>query len=159
MNINATLIGQMITFGIFVWFTVRYVWPPLVKALAERQAKIAEGLTAAEQSKKALEDAREQAQRMVHQARVETQAILQQASDHAARLMEQARERALEKEQHLVAAAKLEIDQSISQAKVALRKECSELVLRVAEKIVQRSVTPDINKAYIEQLFEDSTRG
>ena len=155
MNINATLLGQMITFAVFVWFTMKYVWPPITKALAERQKKIAEGLSAAERGVRELELAQHKATAHLREAKVQAVSILDQANKHAGRLIEEAKLRARDEGQRLVALAKVEIDQEIQQAKQQLRQQIARIAMAGAEKILERSIDEKENRDLLEKLITE----
>src|SRR5271165_1529994 len=106
MNINATLLGQMITFAVFVWFTMRFVWPPITKALAERSQKIAEGLAAAERGKHELDLCQQEIVEQLKEAKVNADVIIDQANKRAHQIVDGAKDKAREEGQRLVALAK-----------------------------------------------------
>ena len=140
MNINLTLIAQAIAFGIFVWFTARFVWPPLLRAIETRQKQIADGLAAAERGRQDLELASKRAEEVVREARQRGQDILTQADKRAAELVEEARNQAKAEGDRIIAGAKAEIDQEVFRAKESLRSQVALLAVQCAEKILRREV-------------------
>ena len=149
MNINLTLFAQAITFAAFIWFTVKFVWPPLLRAIESRQKTIAEGLAAAEQGKKSLEVSNKQAEETVRQSRDRAAEILAQAEKRAAELIDEAKLAAKEESGREKAAAKAEIDQEVARAREQLRDQVAMLAVAGAEKILRREVDA---KAHAELL-------
>ncbi len=149
MNINLTLFAQAITFAAFIWFTVKFVWPPLLRAIESRQKTIAEGLAAAEQGKKSLEVSNKQAEETVRHSRDRAAEILAQAEKRAAELIEEAKLAAKEESGREKAAAKAEIDQEVARAREQLRDQVAMLAVAGAEKILRREVDA---KAHAELL-------
>jgi F-type H+-transporting ATPase subunit b len=140
MNINFTLFAQAATFAIFIWFTARFVWPYLSRAIEDRQKHIAEGLAAAERGKQDLEQAAVRTADMLRDARQQAQEILAQAERRAAQIVEEAKTVADEEGQRLIAGAKAEIDQEVSRARESLRAQVAALAVAGAEQILRREV-------------------
>lgn len=140
MNINATLFGQIIWFVLFVWFTMRYVWPPLQKAMHERQKQIADGLAAGERGKQELEAAGRRSQDTAQDARKRAAEIIAQAEKRGAQIVEEAKAGAKAEGDRLIAGAKAEIDQQTFRAKEQLRSQVAALAIAGAEKILRREV-------------------
>ena len=140
MNINLTLFAQAATFAIFIWFTARFVWPYLSRAIEDRQRHIAEGLAAAERGKQDLEHAAVRTADMLKQARQQAQDILAQAEKRAAQIVEEAKLAAGEEGARLIAGAKAEIDQEVSRARETLRAQVAALAVAGAEQILRREV-------------------
>jgi F-type H+-transporting ATPase subunit b len=140
MNINLTLFAQAATFAIFIWFTARFVWPYLARAIEDRQRHIAEGLAAAERGKQDLEQAAVRTADMLKQARQQAQDILAQAEKRAAQIVEEAKLAAGEEGARLIAGAKAEIDQEVSRARETLRAQVAALAVAGAEQILRREV-------------------
>lgn len=138
MDINATLIGQLIMFILFVWFTMRYVWPPITKAMYEREKKIAQGLEAAERGKRELEMAEHKAFSIIREAKQQATQIIEQANLHSSKLVDEAKVQAKSEGQRIVEMAKDEIDREIMQAKEVLREKLARLAITGAEKIIER---------------------
>jgi F-type H+-transporting ATPase subunit b len=140
MNINLTLLAQAVAFALFVWFTSRFVWPPLLRAIETRQKQIADGLAAAERGKQDLELASKRAEDVVREARQRAQDILGQADKRAAELVEEAKSQAKAEGDRIIAGAKAEIDQEVFRAKEGLRAQVAVLAVQGAEKILRREV-------------------
>jgi F-type H+-transporting ATPase subunit b len=140
MNFNLTLITQALVFAAFIWFTVKFVWPPLLRAIETRQKTIADGLAAAEQGRKALEVSTKQADESISQARSRAAEVLAQAERRAAQMIEEARNAAKEEGSREKAAAKAEIEQQVTRAREQLRDQVASLAVAGAEKILRREV-------------------
>src|SRR5919205_2655797 len=140
MNINLTLFAQAISFAIFIWFTAKFVWPHLARAIEDRQKHIAEGLAAAERGKQDLEQAAVRTADMLKEARQQAQEILAQAERRAAQIIEEAKIAAGEEGSRLIAGAKAEIDQEVSRARETLRAQVAALAVAGAEQILRREV-------------------
>lgn len=152
MNINMTLIGQTIAFAIFVWFCIKYVWPPISSALHERQKKIADGLDAASRASRDLELAQEQAAETLRESKEQASQILEQANKRAAQLIEEAREQARAEGERLIASARTEIEQEIHRAKDELRAQVSRLAITGAERILEASVDEKAHRKLLDKL-------
>lgn len=153
MNFNATLIGQTITFIVFVWFCMKYVWPPLMAALEERKARIADGLAAAERGQKDLELAKERASDDLKEAKQQAQEIINQAHKRANEMVDEAKEAAREEAEKIKAAASSDIEQQINSAREQLRKEVSTIALAGAEQILQREVNAEAHGKVLDDLM------
>ena len=140
MSFNLTLIAQALTFALFIWFTVKFVWPFMLRAIEARQKTIADGLAAAEQGRKSLELSAKQAGEEVAGARGRASDILAQADKRAAEMVEEAKNAAKAEGERLVAGAKAEIEQEISRAKEMLRTQVAALAVAGAEQILMREV-------------------
>ena len=155
MDINATLIGQFITFAILVWFTMKYVWPPIIKTLHEREVKIAAGLEAAERSKRELEMAEHKISMMLRDAKQQATQIIEQANLHAAKLIEEAKMQAREEGKRIVDMAQGDIQRDIAQAKEGLKAQLAALAVTGAEKIIQRKLDPSLHHDLLNELAEE----
>jgi F-type H+-transporting ATPase subunit b len=140
MNFNLTLITQALVFAAFIWFTVKFVWPPLLRAIETRQKTIADGLAAAEQGRKALEVSTKQADESISQARSRAAEVITLAEKRAAQMIEEARNAAKEEGNREKAAAKAEIEQQVTRAREQLRDQVASLAVAGAEKILRREV-------------------
>jgi F-type H+-transporting ATPase subunit b len=140
MNINFTLFAQAIVFAAFIWFTVKFVWPPMLRAIETRQKTIADGLAAAEQGKRSLETSSRQASDEIQAARARAQEIISQAEKRGAQLVEEAKSAAKDESSREKAAAKAEIAQEVSRAREQLRDQVATLAVAGAEKILRREV-------------------
>lgn len=152
MDINATIIGQFLTFAILVWFTMKYVWPPITKTLHEREKKIAAGLEAAERSKRELEMAEHKASSIIREAKQQASSIIEQANFHSAQLVEEAKSQAKQESQRIVELAQGEIDREVMQAKEILKSQLAKLAVTGAEKIIQRNLDPSIHSDLLNKL-------
>lgn len=152
MDINATIIGQLITFAILVWFTMKYVWPPITQTLRDREKKIADGLEAAERSKRELEMAEHKAFSLIREAKQQASQIIEQANFHSTQLVEEAKSQAKIEGQRIVELAQGEIDRNITQAKEALKIEVATLAVAGAEKIIQQKLDSTMHHDLLNQL-------
>ena len=134
MNINYTLIGQMIFFAIFVLFCMKYVWPPILAAMTEREKKISDGLAAADRASKDLELAQKKAVQELKEAKVQAAELIEQANKRANQIVDEAKESARQEGDRLIAAAKSEIEQEKNRVKEELRKEVAAIAVAGAEK-------------------------
>lgn len=142
MDINASLFGQAITFAILVWFTLKFVWPPLAKAMDDRAAKIADGLAAADRARQDLDNAEKKAAERLREAKQHAAEIIAQAEKRAAQIVDEAKDGAKQEGERLIAGAQAEIEQQVQHAKELLRQQVAELAVVGAEKILQREVDP-----------------
>jgi F-type H+-transporting ATPase subunit b len=140
MNINLTLFAQLISFAVFVWFTLRFIWPPLVAAMNERKAKIADGLAAAERGQQSQARAEQEAEVFLQQARQQAAEIKSNADKEAASIIDQAKDKGRQEAARQLAAAQAEIAQSTQKAREALRVKVAELAVAGAEKILRKEI-------------------
>jgi F-type H+-transporting ATPase subunit b len=140
MNLNFTLVAQAIVFASFIWFTVKFVWPHMLRAIESRQKTIADGLAAAEQGKKSLEVSARQADEAIKDARGRAADIIGQAEKRAAQMVDEARNAAKEEGNREKAAAKAEIAHEVTRAREQLRDRVASLAVAGAEKILRREV-------------------
>lgn len=152
MNPNLTLIGQTITFFIFAWFCMKFVWPLLLNAMKEREEKIAEGLEASERASKDLELAQHKATEQLKEAKAQAVAIVEQANKRAQQIIEEAKQKAIEEGDRQKAAAQAEIEQQINRAKEELRGKVAALAVAGAERILQSSVDQQAHSKMINEL-------
>jgi len=140
MNINLTLLMQAVSFAILIWFTVKFVWPPLLNAIETRQKEIADGLAAGERGRHELELAAKRAAQELHGAREQASSIIAQAEKRAAEIIDEAKSNAKAEGDRIIAGAKAEIDQEVNRAKEGLRQQVSLLAVAGAEKILRREI-------------------
>jgi F-type H+-transporting ATPase subunit b len=152
MNFNLTLIGQMISFGVFVWFTMTYVWTPIVAALDARKTKIAEGLAAAERGHHEQELGRKRAVETMQAAKAQAAEVIGQAQRRATEVIEQAKLDARAEGDRMLVAAHAELEQETNRAREALRSKVGELAVAAAEKILQREVDASANQAIVDSF-------
>ncbi|WP_454781544.1 F0F1 ATP synthase subunit B [Legionella sp. WA2022007384] len=155
MEINLTLIVQMLVFAAFVLFTMKLVWPPLAKAMEERQDKIADGLAAAERGRKELELAQHRVKDELKQAKVQSADIIEKANKRAAQIIEEAKEAAKHEAQMQVKLAQEQLLQQVNHAKDELRKQVANLAITGAEKILKREIDAKANTALLDNLIEE----
>ena len=140
MDINMTLIGQSIAMIVFVWFCMKFIWPPLLEAIEERQQKIADGLAAADEGQERLEQATAEAAAIVVEARKQATGILDQAHSFANEIVGEGKADGAKERDRQLAAAKVEIEQEANRARDELRGEVSAIAIASAEKILQREI-------------------
>jgi F-type H+-transporting ATPase subunit b len=152
MNLNLTLVAQAITFAAFIWFTVKFVWPHMLRAIETRQKTIADGLAAAEQGKRSLETSTKQADAAIKDARGRAQDIIAQAEKRAAQMIEEAKNAAKEEGNREKVAAKAEIEQEVTRAREQLRDRVASLAVAGAEKILRREVDAKAHGDLLESI-------
>lgn len=152
MDLNLTLLGEMITFSIFIWFTMKYIWPPLMSIMEERRKKIADGLAAGEQGEKELEMARIKVKEQLLQAKTDAAAILDQANQRSNHIVEESKAKAREEGERLLEIAQGEIEQQYNSAKTHLMSEISSIVVAGAERILQKEIDKASNDLLIKEL-------
>ena len=155
MNINATIIGQSFAFFVFVWFCMKYVWPPITTILDERAKKIADGLAAAERAAKDLELAQAASGDQLREAKEQAAAIIDQANKRATQIVDEAKDQAREEGQRIIAGANAEIEQEINRAKENLRGQVAALAIAGAEKILEKSVDKAANEEMLNKLANE----
>ncbi|MEM1412320.1 MAG: F0F1 ATP synthase subunit B [Pseudomonadota bacterium] len=155
MNINATLILQSITMMIFVWFCMKFIWPPIIQAIDERREKIADGLAASDRAEKALEVANEEAEQHIKEARDRAGQIVDQASQRQTQILDQAREDATSERKRQVAAAEADIAQATNQAREELRSATASLAVIGASKILEKEIDEQTHKELIDKLIAE----
>ena len=155
MDINITLIGEFITFAIFVWFTMKYIWPPLMQAIADRQKKIANGLAAADQGKRDLELAQRKSVKLIREAKLDASHIVEQANNRAGRIVEDAKEDARQESQRLLELASEEIANEKKQALRELENSLGALSSAVAGKIIKREIDPKAHQDILNDVLSE----
>jgi F-type H+-transporting ATPase subunit b len=152
VSITGTLIIQIIVFLILVWFTMKFVWPPITAALDERARKIAEGLAAADRAKADLASANQRVEAELSKSRNETAARLADAERRALSIIEEAKARATEEGNKIIAAARVEAEQQTVQAREALREQVSVLAVKGAEQILRKEVNASVHADLLNRL-------
>ena len=152
MNINATLFLQAIVFAILVWFTMKFVWPPITKALDERAQKIADGLAAADRAKSELASANQRVEAELASSRKETADRLADTDRRSQSLIEQAKARASEEAAKIIAAAHAEAEQQTIRAREALRDQVAALAVKGAEQILRKEVNASVHADLLGRL-------
>ncbi len=152
MNINLTLIGQTISFALFVLFCMKFVWPALISVMEEREKKIADGLDAADRADKDLELAQKKATQQLREAKVDAAAIIEQANKRANQIVEEAKDQAVVEGDRLKASAQAQIEQEVNRAKEDLRGKVAALALAGAERVLGASIDETANSELVNQL-------
>ena len=155
MNLNLTLIGQSITFLVFVWFCWKFIWPPVINAMRERQKAIADGLAAAERAEKDLELAQDRATDQLRDAKDEAQKIIDQARNQANQMIEAAKNEDRAEGERIKEAQMAELEQEVNRAKEALRGQVAVLALAGAERVLGASIDPEKHSQLLDQLAAD----
>jgi F-type H+-transporting ATPase subunit b len=152
VNINATLFLQAIVFAILVWFTMKFVWPPITKALDERAQKIADGLAAADKAKAELANANKRVEAELASSRNETATRLADAERRAQAIVDEAKARAVEEGNRIIAAAQAEAEQQSVKARDALREQVAALAVKGAEQILRKEVNAGVHADLLSRL-------
>lgn len=152
MNFNATLIGQMITFGLLVIFTMKYVWPPIMQAMQDRQKRIAEGLASAERGVREQELAKAKAAEMLKEAKQQAAEIIAHAQKRANELVEQSKEDARQEGQRQLAAAQAEIEQEMNRAREQLRKQVAGIAVAGAGRVLKKEIDEKAHAQMLDDL-------
>lgn len=152
MDLNMTIFGQMLSFGILIWATVKFIWPPIMAMIEERQAKIAEGLAAADRSKKDLAQAEEKVNEVLREARTKANEIIGQAEARKIQIIDAAKEEAIIEGNRQKAASIAEIASAMGRAKEDLRKQVSFLAVAGAEKLIRREIDSTVHRALLDEL-------
>ena len=155
MDINATIIGQTIAFIVFVWFCMKYVWPPIMAAIEERQGKIAEGLAAAERGSHDLELAQAKAADTLKDAKAQAAEIIEQAKKRHAAVVDSAKDDARAEAEKIIISARAEIEQETNRAREELRSQVATLAVSGAEKILGRNIDASANDEIFEKLIAE----
>ena len=152
MNFNATLFGQIISFAVFAWFCTKFIWPVIIKALDDRQAKIADGLTAAEKGQHELEFAEKRATEILREGKEKSKEFIDQAQKRHDEIVEEAKDDAREEGERILHAARVEIEQERQEAKETLRDEVSALAIAGAEQILMREVDKNAHNEVLDKI-------
>jgi F-type H+-transporting ATPase subunit b len=158
MNLNFTLVIQLVVFVALGWVTMRYIWPPLIAALEERQRKIAEGLISAEKAEKSLAEAKANATELLKEARVQASKIIDQANRRSNELVEEARGTAIAEGQRLLADARQEVVLESTRAREQLRREVAAIAVAGASKLLGREVDAKAHAELLEKLAGEIER-
>ena len=155
MDINLTLIGQSIAMIVFVWFCMKYIWPPILNALEERQGKIEQGLAAADQGQEKLLRAQAEADDIVADARKQATGILDQAHARANEIVADGKSDGVKERERQLAAATAEIEQEANRAREELRGQVSAIAIASAEKILKREIDSDVHEDILGKLAKE----
>jgi len=152
VDLNATLLGQMLAFGVFAWFCMKFVWPPLLDIIEERQTQITDGLAAADKGNRALEEAEAEKQVILEAARTQAREIIDQANTRASGIVDEARGEAGNEKERILASAHAEAEQDANRAREELRGQLGSLAIAGAEKIIQREIDANAHKDLLDKL-------
>ena len=155
MNINATIIGQSIAFAVFVWFCMKYVWPPIMQILNTRNKEIADGLAAAARGNEELEVAQLKVTEQLQGAREQAQEIIDLANKRAGQIVDEAKEHAKEEAERVKAAAQADIEQELNRAREALRAQVAVLAVAGAERILGENLDESANSRLVDDLVAE----
>ena len=155
MNLNFTLIAQALAFALFIWFTVKFIWPPLMRAIEQRQKQIADGLAAGERGRQELEAAGKRAHEELAKARERVGEIIGSAEKRDAQMLDEAKAAAKAEAERILVAAKADIDQQVARAKEMLREQVASLAVAGAEKILRREVNAQTHAELLGQLKKE----
>ena len=155
MNINATIIGQSIAFAVFVWFCMKYVWPPIMQILNTRNKEIADGLAAAARGNEELEVAQLKVTEQLQGAREQAQEIIDLANKRAGQIVDEAKEHAKEEAERVKAAARADIEQELNRAREALRAQVAVLAVAGAERILGENLDESANSRLVDDLVAE----
>ncbi len=155
MNINATLIGELIAFLVFVLFCMKYVWPPIIGAIEARQQKIADGLAASDRAEQDLQLAQEKAKQQLVEAKAQASALIDQAKKREAQIIDEAAVKAQAEREKILAQAKAEVEAERIRAKEELRKQVAALAVVGAERILQRTIDEAAHSDILEKLVAE----
>lgn len=153
MNLNLTILGQAISFGIFVWFCMKFVWPPIITAMQERQAKIADGLAAAEKGAEAQELAQKEADEVVAAAKTQASEIISQAQKRSNSMVEEAKDEARSEAEKVKQTAQADIEQEVVAARENLRGQVSTLAVAGAARILGKEIDADAHAKALDDLI------
>lgn len=152
MNLNATLFAQLVVFFILAWFTMKFVWPPLIKAIDERAKKIADGLAAAERGKQSLAEANRKVEQEMAASRAENQQRVAEAEKRAQQIIEEAKQQAEVERKRILAQAEAEALNEAQRARDQLREQLATLVVKGAEQILKKEVNAQVHTDLLNQL-------
>lgn len=155
MDLNMTVLGQTIAMAVFVWFCMKYIWPPIMLALDQRRKAIADGLAAAEDGQKKLEEAQARFEETVRESREKATEIIQQAEKRAREIVDEARQDAVAEGDRLIAQAKAEISQEAGRAKDALRGQIAAIAISGAKQLLEREIDPATHKQLLDKLASE----
>lgn len=154
MNLNLTMIVQALFFAVFVWFSKKYVWTPLIGALNERKTQIADGLAAAEKGQAAEEEARIEADKVIAQAKTQASQIIANAEKRGGAVVEEAKVTATSEKERIIASAQTEVEQDVHSAREALRSQVSSIAVAAASKIVDKEIDETAHAGLLEDLVQ-----
>lgn len=154
MNINATLLGQLIMFALFVWFCMKFIWPPVVNAMAERKKTIEEGLLAADEGNKKLQQAKTKAEEILNQTKNQAKGIIDNAESQAGAIVDEAKSVAIKEADKIKLQAKNDLDKEVVKTRNDLKQEVSALVIKGVESILEKEVDINTHKNMLDKLSQ-----
>ena len=152
MDLNLTIIGQTIAMIVFIWFCMKFVWPPIMSMIEERQTQIADGLAAAEKGSRSLEEAQVKIQQIEDEARGQAREIIDQANSRAGSIVEEARSTANSEKERILESAQDEVEQEVNRARDALRSQVGAIAIAGAEKILTREIDASAHQDLLDKL-------
>jgi F-type H+-transporting ATPase subunit b len=155
VDINATILGQSLAFVLFVWFCMKFVWPPLMAAIEKRQKEIADGLSSADRAKKDLDLAQNKAMEQIKEAKQQAAEIIEQANKRRAQIIDEANQDAMGERENILTQARAEIEAERNRAKEELRKHVALLAVAGAEKILERQIDKAANSDLVDKLIAE----
>jgi F-type H+-transporting ATPase subunit b len=155
LNINATLLGELIAFIFFVWFCMKFVWPPIMGAIEERQLKIADGLAASERGEKDLELAQHKSTEQLKEAKTQAAEIIEQAKKRGSQIVDEETQRGQSERENIIAQGYSEIEAERNRTKEELRKQVAALAVAGAEKILERQIDAAAHSDIVEKLVAE----
>ncbi len=155
MDFNLTLIGQTVAMIVFVWFCMKYIWPPLIGAIEERQAKIADGLAASDKAEKAMVKAEEESADIIRNARAQAQEIIDQAGSRKNEMIDEAKQAAAAEGERLLAAARAEIEQESNRAREQLRQEVAGIAVAGASRLLEKEIDANSHAQLLDKLVAE----
>ena len=155
MDINATILGQTLAFILFVWFCMKFVWPPMMAAIEKRQKEIADGLSSADRAKKDLDLAQNKAMEQIKEAKQQAAEIIEQANKRRAQIIDEANQDAMGERENILTQARAEIEAERNRAKEELRKHVALLAVAGAEKILERQIDKAANSDLVDKLVAE----
>lgn len=159
MNLNLTLLGQTLSFVLFVWFCKKYVWPPMVSAMQDRQTQIADGLAAAEKSQQAQERAEKEAEQLVSDAKSQASEIIASAEKRGNAFVDEAKTTAVTEKERIIASAQAEVEQDVNSAREELRGQVSSIAVAAASKIAGKEIDESAHADLIDDLVTQLKAG
>ncbi|WP_416306748.1 F0F1 ATP synthase subunit B [Neptunicella sp. SCSIO 80796] len=155
MNINATLLGELIAFIVFVWFCMKYVWPPIMNAIEDRQKKIADGLAASDRAEKDLQLAQEKATAQLKEAKSQAADIIEQAKKRASQIIDEETQRGHQEREKIIAQGQSEVEAERNRAREELRQQVAALAVTGAERILGRQIDAAAQSDIVEKLVAE----
>ncbi|MCL9782631.1 F0F1 ATP synthase subunit B [Vibrio sp. S4M6] len=155
MNLNATMLGQALSFVIFVWLCMRYVWPPLSQMLDERQKEVAEGIRNTEMAAKELALAKENGSYLIDEAKKDVSKMIAQGQKRREQIIEEAIQEAEKEKARIIAQGEAEVESEKNRVRQELKDEMADLVINSAQKLINKNLDTDSNRALVDQLIKE----